>query len=209
MTRRLSMDEAVEALAIGLVIAIPTDTVYGLAADWRQPAAVAQIFALKQRPSDVALPLLVAAQSQIDALGVTWDSRAAALAREWWPGALTIAVPAPDHVAQALGAQGSVGLRQPANPVTQELLARTGPLAVTSANRHGEAPASHPLDVDLVWPHDEVAGVLDGGVCEQSPSTVVELLRHSWRLRRAGAVSASDLTRILGPAVEWDEGAKR
>ncbi|MBU6495472.1 MAG: threonylcarbamoyl-AMP synthase [Acidobacteria bacterium] len=199
MSRRLTVEAARRALSEGRVVALPTDTVYGLAARWDDAEAVSTIFELKSRPRDVALPVLVATSDQITALGVEWPERARRLAERWWPGALTVAVPVVAELAQRIGAEGSIGFRQPAAPITLDLLALSGPLAVTSANRHGHEPARSAEEVLATFAGTRLAGVLDGGRCDAVVSTVIELVGESWRLRRAGGVDVEQVAEILGP----------
>ncbi len=198
MIARLDLARAVAVLAAGEVVAIPTDTVYGLAASLDQPAAVARIFGLKSRPPTTALPVLVDDPARAAALGVTWDARAAALVRAFWPGALTIVVPAPDELARRVGGSGALGLRQPDDATARALLARTGPLATTSANEHGDPPCTSAEEVDAVFATREgLAGVLDDGPRRATVSTVVVLEADGWRVAREGAVSEAALAAVL------------
>ncbi len=202
MSRRLSVDECVAALNEGRVVALPTDTVYGLAARWDLPHAVEEIFELKRRPRDVALPVLVASTDQITATGAPWPDPARRLATHFWPGALTIATPVPPELARRIGALDSVGWRQPGAPLTLEVLQRTGPLAVTSANRHGQDPGRSADEVLRIFTETPLAGVLDGGDCQGEVSTVMELRESSWWVRRRGGVASEAITEILGTPPE-------
>ncbi len=198
MIARLDLARAAAALVAGEVVAIPTDTVYGLAASLDRPEAVARIFALKSRPPTTALPVLVDDPVRAGELGVTWDARAAALADAFWPGALTIVVPAPDDVASRVGGRGALGLRQPDDVTARALLARTGPLATTSANEHGEPPCTSAEEVDAVFAiRDGLAGILDDGPRRATVSTVVVLDVDGWRVARVGAVSPAALAGVL------------
>ena len=203
MVARLSLEEAAEALIAGGVVAVPTDTVYGLAASLAHPAAVEEIFTLKQRPQDVALPVMIATTQQLDEMGVMWPATAEALAAQFWPGALTIVVPVAAELASRVGASDSLGFRIPNQPVLVELLERTGPLAVTSANRHGHPPCETADEVVEVFRESDLRGVLDGGRGGGVPSTVVRVTTP-WRILRQGAVSLEELTRILGPQATED-----
>ena len=199
MIATLDLARALEALAEGGVIAVPTDTVYGLAADLSRPSAVAQLFALKRRPVTTALPVLVDAVQQIESLGVAWTSRAHQLSEAFWPGALTIVVPAPAALTSRVGSTGgTVGFRCPDDVVVRSLLARSGPLAVTSANEHGEAPCENAADVRRVFAgRFELRGVLDGGPRHATVSTVIDVSAPTWRLLRVGAVSDSAISEVL------------
>jgi L-threonylcarbamoyladenylate synthase len=194
----LSVFEAGEALLAGDVVAVPTDTVYGLAASLGHPTAVARIFELKERPADVALPVMVANVDQIIDLGVSWSDEAASLASAFWPGALTIVVGADGKVAHRIGAADSLGFRIPNQPQLLELLHRTGPLAVTSANLHGESPCTSAEAVISTFAQTRLRGVLNGGMCDGAPSTVVSLTAP-WRILRAGVIGERDLAPYLGP----------
>lgn len=203
MIARLGLDEAVDALADGAVLAIPTDTVYGVAASFSSPTAIATLFALKHRPTSVALPVLVDSLDQIRGLGIDWDGAAQRLADALWPGALTIIVAAPGELASRIGSdRGSIGFRIPAHDLTRRLLARSGPLAVTSANIHGDEPC-HTLDeIDRTFSDSSaLAGVLPDGTCIGTVSTVVDLSSGAWRVVREGAVSYAGIAAVLeGPS---------
>lgn len=197
--RLLSRDEAVAALRGGNVVAVPTDTVYGVAASLEDPIAVARLFAVKNRPSDVALPILVGSREDLAALGVRWTDAAQRLAERFWPGALTIVVGAPPTLSQRVGAVRSVGVRHARHDELDAVIARCGPLAVTSANQHGLAPCTSAAAVLATSWASPVAGVLDGGVCEGAASTVVELDENGWRVRRSGAITLEEIAAVLGP----------
>jgi L-threonylcarbamoyladenylate synthase len=172
------MQEVVAALRRGEVIGIPTDTVYGLAA---LPAHEAQLFALKRRPAEVHVPLLVAAVEQAERVGEL-TSVARALIGEHWPGALTVVVSR-----QPGGAgQGTVGLRCPDHERVRALLRVVGPLSTTSANLHGEPPLTTAAAVSAAFPG---IVVLDGGTCDGQPSTVVDCTGDEPVVLRPGAVA--------------------
>lgn len=179
--------EAVVALRAGLVVGVPTDTVYGLAVDPWRPGATDRLFAVKRRPHDVALPVLVADADQARRLLGRLPARAERLMDEFWPGALTIVVPAPDDLGADLGGDGrSVGVRCPAHDLIRALAAEAGPIAVTSANLHGAAPFSSASA--LAGGLDGVEVVVDGGPCSGEPSTVVAVDGDELRLLRPGTL---------------------
>ncbi len=192
----LNESEAVAALEAGEVVAIPTDTVYGLAVHLGLPAASKRLFSVKGRPESVALPVLVADVSAAQLLGVL-DADALALADRYWPGALTVVVPRrPAAGSLDLGGDpATIGLRCPANSATLGLLERTGPLAVTSANLHGEPPCRSAEEVLAVF--GAAARVIDGGECRGEPSTVVSLGPAGMKCLRVGAISMSELQMVL------------
>jgi len=181
-----SLDEVAAALDAGSVAAIPTDTVWGIAARLDRPDAIAKIFTVKQRPPEVALPVLVpslaAAQSLVGAL----DEVARGLMASSWPGALTVVVACPPAVAAATGATSTVGLRMPDDPRLLALLDATGPLATTSCNLHGQPPvASAEEAASLLGQGDVVlAGAAGGG----QSSTVVQVLDGVVSVLRQGPI---------------------
>ncbi len=199
-----AMDVAAEALQQGSVVAFPTDTVYGLAVDPRRPGAVERLFSLKGRPSDVPLPILVGSREQVCSVAGRLDDAADDLAGRFWPGPLTLVVPRADGFRIDLGGPPStahtVGIRWPDHQLIGQMCDRLGPLAVTSANRHGSPPATTA---------DQVAGafagsdgptiIVDGGLCSGDPSTVVECLGQAIRCLREGAIGWSEISGPPGP----------
>lgn len=199
MTRRLTYDETVEALRHGRVVAVPTDTVYGVAAGVWSLLGVAALFALKRRPRDVALPVLVAGIDELSDLDVVLDERAQRLAGAFWPGALTLVVTAPPALAAAIGASDqSVGLRVPKDEALLALLRDVGPMVVTSANDHGEPPCTSADEVLEVFAgRDGWAGVLDDGPRDGEVSTVLDARGETWQVLRHGAISESAIAEEL------------
>ncbi|HVA52198.1 MAG TPA: L-threonylcarbamoyladenylate synthase [Acidimicrobiales bacterium] len=199
MSAVVSRDEAVRLLNEGGVVAVPTDTVYGLAASLGRPDAIAKIFSLKHRPSGVALPILVASTSSLEALGVTWPPVARTLSDAFWPGALTIVVDVPAALARRVGsALDTAGFRLPDDELLREVLALTGPLAVSSANEHARLPCHSAHEVLGVFGESETLdGVLDGGTRVGDVSTVVHVVENEWRVLRSGVIHADDVARAL------------
>jgi tRNA threonylcarbamoyl adenosine modification protein (Sua5/YciO/YrdC/YwlC family) len=198
MTRIVERDEAVRLLNVGSVVAVPTDTVYGLAASLAHRDAVASLFVLKGRPANVPLPVLVHAMNPIQEIDVEWNAYAQRLAQEYWPGALTIVVPASHEVALLVGGSGdSVGVRVPNDELLLSVLRECGPLAVSSANTHGSSPCHSAQDVLRVLGGEHLAGVLDGGERQGQVSTVVEVNDTSWRVLREGAISNEHIAQVL------------
>ena len=193
-----ALHRAASALADGDVVAVPTDTVYGLAVDPSQPEAVARLFALKGRPDDVPLPILVAGQDQVAMVAGGLEPAAAQLAARFWPGPLTLVVPRRSGFTVDLGgppaARQTVGVRRPDHPVVVALCELLGPLAVTSANLHGAPPATTADEVVAAFAGvDQPAVVIDGGTCDGVPSTVVECRGPASRCLREGALAWSVL----------------
>ncbi len=189
---------AAAALSGGSVVAVPTDTVYGLAADPTLPEAVARLFALKHRPAEVALPLLVGGRDRVAEVAGDLDPAAQRLAERFWPGPLTLVLPRRDGFDTDLGgppaARRTVGVRVPDDPFLLTLCGRLGPLAVTSANRHGSPPATTAQQVVAAFGDgDGPALIIDGGVRDGTPSTVVECLGTGCRGLRQGAIPWSEI----------------
>jgi tRNA threonylcarbamoyl adenosine modification protein (Sua5/YciO/YrdC/YwlC family) len=189
---------AAAALRDGKVVAVPTDTVYGLAADPSRPRAIERLFALKERPTEVALPVLVDGREQVRSVCGPLGRAAEHLADRYWPGPLTLVVPRRRSFTADLGgppsARQTVGVRWPDHPATQDLCRQLGPLAVTSANRHGAPPASRARQVgDIFAGEEDLAMILDGGVCDGTPSTVVECRGPAVRCLREGSIPWDDL----------------
>lgn len=210
---RGALHRAAEALADGRVVAVPTDTVYGLAADPTQPEAVAELFALKGRPEDVPLPVLVAGPEQVAQVAGELEVAAAELAARFWPGPLTLVVPRRPGFMVDLGgpaaARQTVGVRRPDHPVVVALCELLGPLAVTSANLHGRRPATSAAEVvDVVAGSASPVLVLDAGTCDGEPSTVVECRGPASRCLREGALAWRVLhgPTLPGSPREWPRG---
>ena len=174
---------------------IPTDTVYGVAVAASVPGATQRLFAIKERPSDVPLPVLVADAEQATACAAKVPAAAKRLMARWWPGGLTIVLARSPDFDVDLGGDGTtVGLRVPDHEVPRELARRVGPLVTTSANRHGRPtpPDAAGVAAEL---GDGVAVVVDGGTCEGEPSTVVSCVDGGVRIVRQGAIPGADIVR--------------
>lgn len=192
-----ALKEAAEALRAGLAVALPTDTVYGLAADASVPGATDRIFEVKHRPHDVDLPVLVADADQALGLATAVPESAIALMARFWPGAITLVIPrAPDLAADLGDDDATIGVRCPGHAVPRALCAIVGPLATTSANLHGEPTPETAARVAEVF-GDAVAVVLDGGPCAGSPSTVVDCTGVEPKLLREGRIAWDDVLATL------------
>jgi tRNA threonylcarbamoyl adenosine modification protein (Sua5/YciO/YrdC/YwlC family) len=193
----VNLDAAEKALHSGQVIAIPTDTVYGLAADAFHTGAADRLFAVKRRPRDVDLPVLVAEEQQALDLTTGVPEVARRLMARFWPGALTLVLPRhPDVVADLGDDEATIGLRCPDHEVARDLCRRVGPLATTSANLHGQPTATTAEEVvDLFG--SAVAVVLDGGTCDGAPSTVVDCTGADPKLLREGRIPWTAITSVL------------
>lgn len=214
---------AADVLRRGGLVAIPTETVYGLAADARQPAAVARIFEVKGRPAGHPLIVHLAGIDAIEgwvadvAPGTVPDTaqHIARLAVACWPGPLTMLVPRGRHVLDSVtGGRPTVGLRVPAHAMTLELLATLGTgLAAPSANRFGRVSpttAQHVLDDLGTLLDPDRDAVLDGGPCPVGvESTIVDLTTSPPQVLRAGAIVAADVEAILAAPVADAAGPSR
>lgn len=194
----VTVEDAARAILDGAIAVIPTDTVYGIAAS---PERAGAIFDLKNRPREKALPVLGSGVVQLAGVA-TLDAAARILAERHWPGPLSLVVErAPGFTADLGGTSPrTVAVRVPAHPVALDLLRRTGPLAVTSANVSGEPPATTYEDACALAGGPGVV-CLDGGTCDGVPSTVLSLAGEPAVLRE-GALDGADL-------VEWVRNLRR
>ncbi|MEO8001203.1 MAG: L-threonylcarbamoyladenylate synthase [Arenimonas sp.] len=195
------LSQAVQALKHGDVIGMPTETVYGLAADAMNISAVAKIFALKGRPADHPLIVHIADISQLPKWAVAIPEEAYVLAQHFWPGPLTMILRkhagVPDEVT---GGQDTVGLRCPAHPLALVLLQQfDGGVAAPSANRFGRISPTTALHVRDEF-GDAVPVILDGGECEVGiESTIIDLSSEQPRLLRPGMISQDEIEAVIGP----------
>jgi L-threonylcarbamoyladenylate synthase len=194
----VNLERIAEIVTGGGVVAIPTDTVYGLACHPEQAQAAERIFVLKRRPSEMELSLLGATGDDLARFGHLDRSPAAVrLAERFWPGPLSIIVPAATPRHAAIPRHGAtISLRVPAHPGTRALLALTGPLATTSANRHGEPPATTAEQVAKLFAA-ELDAILDGGPAAGLPSTIIDCSVDPPRLLRTGPLGADELSPYL------------
>ena len=214
MTRRLIRDElgaAVQTIQRGGLVAMPTETVYGLAADATDPAAIERIFTAKGRPSDHPLIVHLADETDLEQWAPDAPPAARVLAATCWPGPLTLIVPRSDRLPpEVAGGRDTVGLRVPAHPMARELIRLSGvPLAAPSANRFG---AVSPTTAEHVR-NDLGASVdviLDGGPCPVGvESTIVDTTVEPVQILRAGAITSDDVTAVLDTDVVGASGPVR
>lgn len=188
---------AVRTLHAGHIIAMPTDTVYGLAVEPFHTGASDRLFALKRRPREVDLPVLVADVDQALSLAFAVPDSARRLMARYWPGALTLVLPRNPDITADLGTDdATIGLRCPAHPLPRALCAAAGPLATTSANLHGEPTLCTAADVAATF-GDAVTLVLDGGPCAGAPSTVVDCTGEVPKLLREGRIPWAEVVAAL------------
>jgi L-threonylcarbamoyladenylate synthase len=194
-------EQALAALRAGEAIGLPTETVYGLAADASRPEAVRKIFALKGRPADHPLIVHVAGADQLDAWAREIPEAARTLAARFWPGPLTLILRKQPRVPdEVTGGQPTVGLRCPAHPVALALLRDFGGgLAAPSANRFGHVSPTTAAHVRDEF-GDAVPVVLDGGECAVGiESTILDLSGATPRILRPGQVTQAQLEAAIGP----------
>ena len=194
-----SVELAAQRLMDGGVIAIPTDTVYGLAAALDHPAAIARIYQLKGRDDGKPMPVLVSDMHAVERLTTRIDPLARALMKRFWPGALTIVLPAASMVPEEVRRGGStVGVRMPDNELAVAIISKAGgAVAVTSANRSGSPEATSAAMVREIFGCG-LGWIVDGGECNGGrPSTVVQLVHGEPRILRCGAINEQDLRRAL------------
>jgi len=195
---RDGVDRAVGAIRDGRLIVMPTDTVYGIAADAFSPAAVGALLAAKDRGRDYPVPVLVGSSGVLVGLVVDVPAAAQKLADAFWPGALTIIVRYSPTLAWDLGQTGgSVAVRMPDHPVALDVLGRTGPLAVSSANKHGRPPGRDAAAAREQL-GDEVAVYLDAGPATHGvPSTIVDCTSERPVVVREGALTLAELATVV------------
>jgi|SRR4051794_3641849 L-threonylcarbamoyladenylate synthase len=196
--RTAGLDAAAAAIADGKLVLLPTDTVYGVAADAFTPAAVTGLLAAKNRGRAMPVPVLVGEASTLTGLVLELPPVANELAQAFWPGGLTLVVEHAPSLAWDLGdAEGTVAVRLPDDDLARELLRRTGPLAVSSANRSGRPAATTAQEaVEQLGTHAAV--VLDGGPRSSSAaSTIVDCTGPTPRVLRVGAIPLDRLREVV------------
>ncbi len=197
--RERGLDVAANAARRGDLVVLPTDTVYGLGCDAFSPHGVAALLAAKGRGRDMPVPVLVGSPETVEGLAYGLSKAARDLVEAFWPGALTVVVRHQPSLAWDLGdAHGTVALRMPLHPVAIELLRIVGPMAVSSANRSGSAPATSYAEAEAQL-GDSVAVYLDAGPSGAAvPSTIVDTSGPVPRLLRLGALDL-DTLRTVAP----------
>jgi len=207
--RESAIEAASLAIQRGELVVMPTDTVYGVAVDAFDPAAVSALLAAKGRGREMPPPVLVSAVTTIDALAVNIPAYARALIEAFWPGPLTLVCHQQSSLQWDLGdTRGTVAVRMPDHDIALEILERTGPLAVSSANLTGR-PAATDADQALEMLGEEVAVIVDGGPSPRAEaSTIVDATGAQGRILRRGALSLEQLNKVLEPlgASLTDEG---
>jgi len=196
-----SLAKAVSALKRGKLVAFPTDTVYGIGAQYCNTRAVRRLYVVKARPLAKAIPVLVGAISDVEELTASFPAAPRALAETFWPGALTLVLERSMKVPAVVAPGSTVAVRMPSHSWLLELLRRVGPLAVSSANRSGQpaalsagaARAALGGGLDLI--------VVDGAVPGGQPSTIADCSVHPPVVLREGPVTAPQLRAALRETV--------
>lgn len=195
------LDRIAAVLQAGGAVVLPTDTVYGLVALPGDPTAAAQLFTIKGRADQTPLAVLCADAEQALALvAPPIDAGVHAVAERWWPGPLTLVLPRRAGLHLHLGEPTStIGVRVPDDALLRDVTTRVGPIAATSANRHGEPPATTAIAArDALGPG--VRLVVDGGPASGDASTVIDATRRPWRVLREGPIPAAEVLATAGAA---------
>lgn len=196
--RATGLREAASAIRRGELVVVPTDTVYGLAADAFSPEAVGELLAAKGRGRNMPSPVLVGSPTTLHGLVTDLSEAAWELVDAFWPGGLTLVARHQPSLRWDLGeTRGTVAVRMPLHPVAIELLTTTGPLAVSSANLTG-GPSPATCDAAQQQLGDAVSVYLDGGVADHAvPSTIVDVTGKIPVVLREGAVSLAQLREVV------------
>lgn len=198
--REAAIAAATQAVRNGELVVFPTDTVYGLAADAFDASAVAALLAAKGRGREMPPPVLVSAETTLDALTTDIPDWARALVDRFWPGPLTLVCTQQGSLQWDLGdTRGTVAVRMPDDELALAILERTGPLAVTSANLTGRSAAS---DADAAEQSlgEQVTVIVDGGPSSGAvASTIIDVTHDEPRLLRPGAIGLDEINEILEP----------
>jgi tRNA threonylcarbamoyl adenosine modification protein (Sua5/YciO/YrdC/YwlC family) len=207
--REAAVDAATRTVRRGELVVMPTDTVYGIGADAFDPAAVRKLLAAKGRGREMPPPVLISSATTLDALATAVPGYARSLVEAFWPGPLTLVCRQQRSLQWDLGdTRGTVAVRMPDHPVALEILERTGPLAVSSANLTGHPPATDAAQAEEMLA-DHVAAIVDAGSTPGDvPSTIVDVTGDQGRILRRGALSLEQLNAVLEPqgATLTDEG---
>jgi tRNA threonylcarbamoyl adenosine modification protein (Sua5/YciO/YrdC/YwlC family) len=197
-TRATALDSAAASVRGGELVVLPTDTVYGIGADAFDSSAVNALLAAKGRGRDMPVPVLIGSWSTLEGLVAGVPKRTRQLVEAFWPGGLTLVVEHAPSLSWDLGdARGTVAIRMPLHPVAIELLERTGPMAVSSANRSGQPAATTVAEAHRQL-GDSVAVYLDGGPAELGiASSIVDVTGEIPVLVRDGAISLQDLRAVV------------
>lgn len=200
--RAAGLTAAAGALRARQLVVLPTDTVYGVGCDAFSPTAVQRLLDAKGRGRDMPVPVLVGSWSTVDGVVLSVPPRARMLIEAFWPGGLSLVLFHAPSLSWDLGdTRGTVMVRMPLHPVALELLREVGPMAVSSANRSGAAPATT-VEQAREQLAERVEVYLDGGKAGGTASTIVDLTGEDPVVLREGAVSAAQIGEVLGRTIE-------
>lgn len=204
--RTAAITAAAQAIDQRELIVLPTDTVYGIGADAFSPQAVAVLLAAKGRSRHSPPPVLIGDIRVLNALAVEIPTTARDLAQAFWPGALTLIFQAQPSLSWDLGeTRGTVALRQPDDQLAQQILQKTGPLAVSSANRHGQPAATDISAAQEALGEAVSVYINDGPRAAQQASTIVDCTVSPHRVLRAGAISIDQLRQVVPELLDRDD----
>lgn len=193
-----ALEEAIGVLQHGGVIAFPTDTVYGIGASLEHPEALRRIYDLKGRAPDKPLPILISRPEIVDKLSPDVDERLIELAQHFWPGALTVVMPAADHLpAEVKAPDNTIGVRLPNHSIPLSIAERAGgAIATTSANISGQDAAHAATEIQEAF-GGAIDIVLDGGFSpETNASTVIRVVDSEIEILREGAIESAEILRV-------------
>ncbi|NBX77583.1 MAG: threonylcarbamoyl-AMP synthase [Proteobacteria bacterium] len=205
-----NLNDAVTQLKQGQLVAVPTETVYGLAANALDAKAVAKIFALKERPVDHPLIVHVSTMEQAKSLVTSFPEKAEKLAKAFWPGPLTLVLSKNDRVPElTTGGMQSVAIRVPNHPAPLAIIEQCGfPLAAPSANPFGRISPTTALHVEQSF-GAEAPLVFDGGPCQVGvESTIVSFLNEDPCVLRLGGLAVEEIEKVIGPVAQVGKSAK-
>jgi L-threonylcarbamoyladenylate synthase len=208
--REAAIEVASQALRDGKLVVLPTDTVYGVAADAFNPTGTRRVFGAKRRSRRFPLPVLVRTPKQLLGLCTSVPEAADRLMAAYWPGPLTLVLPCDPGLEWDLGDnRGTVAVRMPLDDVTLEVIRAVGPIAVTSANLSGQPAATTAADAHLQL-GELVEAYLDDGVRgETAPSTIVDLTRDKPHVLRAGPINPDDIIAVANGTLDPVEASAR
>ena len=192
-----AIQRSAETLLSGGIVIFPTDTVYGIGALPTFPSAIKQIFKLKNRPTSMPLPLLLSEAKQISSVSSYRSQTMDQLTEMFWPGPLPLIVPdVMPAISKSLNGQETIAVRCPNHDIVRELVTRTGPVATTSANLHGQPTALTLAEIAKSFEAVEL-GIDDGECVHGTASTILDLAKPYPEILRQGPISAIQISQIL------------
>lgn len=193
-----ALEMATAVIQDGGLIAFPTDTVYGLACDVFNAAAIEKIYQIKGRDLSKAIPIMVGEIDHVFQVAEKVDERSKILIDNFWPGALTVILPKRYELPKGVSQSSTIGIRMPDHTFCLDLLRKTGPLAVTSANLSGNPDALSAKDV-IRQLNEKIQIVIDGGKSAGGiPSTIVDCSIRPARIIREGAIKSAEILALIG-----------